>query len=72
MPRWLPPVLAVSLLVAGLAIPSWGGAIALCGLAVLLGWLALVSWPRLPVQGRIMRIAGIAAVLIIAGIRALH
>jgi hypothetical protein len=72
LPRWLLPVLAVALLVAGLAITGWGGAIALCGLAVVLGWLALLSWPSLPAQGRLLRLVVVAAVLVIAVIRALY
>ena len=71
LPRWLFPVLAVALLVAGLAIAGWGGAIALCGLAAVLGWLALLSWPRLSAQSRLLRLAVVVAVLAIAMIRAL-
>ncbi len=71
LPVWLPAVLAVGLLVAGLAVPGVGGAAALCGLAAVLGWLAAISWPRLSGQGRALRITVIAAVLVIAVIRAL-
>ena len=42
LPAWLPPVLAVALLVLGLAVSGWGGALALAGLAVVLAWLALL------------------------------
>ena len=72
LPAWLLPVLAVGLLVAGFAISGVGGAVALCGLAVVLGWLALVSWPRLSAQGRALRLAVVAAVLVIAVVRGLH
>ena len=72
LPPWLLPVLAVALLVAGLAMTGWGGAIALCGLAVVLGWLALLSWPRLSAQGRLLRIAVVAAVLVIAVLRVMR
>ncbi|HEX6934825.1 MAG TPA: DUF6703 family protein [Streptosporangiaceae bacterium] len=70
LPRWLLPVLAVVLLVTGLAVGGWGGAIALCGLAGVLAWLATLSWPRLSTQGRLLRVAAVAAVLVIAVIRA--
>ncbi len=72
LPAWLLPVLAVGLLVTGLAVGGVGGAVALCGLAVVLGWLALLSWPRLSAQGRALRIAAVAAVLVIAVVRGLH
>jgi len=72
LPVWLPAVLAVGLLVAGLAVPGAGGAAALCGLAAVLGWLAVISWPRLSGQGRALRVVVIAAVVVVAVIRALH
>jgi hypothetical protein len=71
LPPWLAPVLAVALLVAGLAIAGWGGAIALCGLAVVLAWLAAISWPRLSANGRLLRIAVIGAVLAVGLLRGL-
>lgn len=70
LPTWLAPVLAAGLLVAGLTIGSVGGAIALVGLAVVLGWLAAVSWPRLSVQGRLLRVVMIGGVLAIALVKA--
>jgi hypothetical protein len=72
LPAWLLPVLGVILLVTGLAVSGWGGAIALCGLAGLLGWLAAVSWPRLSLQGRLLRVVATAAILIAAILRGLH
>jgi hypothetical protein len=72
LPTWLLPVLAVALLVAGLAVSGWGGAAALAGLAVVLGWLALLSWPRLSAHGRLLRMAAVAAVLVIAVVRGMH
>ena len=72
LPAWLFPVLAAGLLVAGLAIHGLGGAIALCGLGVVLSWLAAVSWPRLSVKGRLLRLVVVGGVLAIAVFRALH
>ena len=72
LPAWLLPVLAVVLLVTGLAVSGWAGAIALCGLASLLGWLAAVSWPRLSLPGRLLRVVAVAVVLIAAILRGLH
>ena len=59
-------------LVAGLAIGGWGGGAALGGLAAVLGWLALLSWPGLSAQGRLLRLVAVAAVLVIAVLRAVH
>ena len=72
LPRWLAPVLAVALLVTGLAAGGWAGAIALCGLAAVLAWLAAMSWPRLSAQGRVLRVAVIGLVVLVAIIRGLH
>jgi hypothetical protein len=72
LPRWLIPVLAVGLLVVGLALPGWGGALALLAVAALLGWLAAASWPRLSGQGRRLRVAAVAVIVVIALFRALH
>jgi Family of unknown function (DUF6703) len=72
LPVWLLPVLAVGLLVAGLAAKGIGGAIALGVLAVILGWLAVVSWPRLSAQSRLLRVVVVGAVLAAAVVRGLH
>jgi hypothetical protein len=72
LPAWLLPVLAVALLVTGLAVGGWGGAIALGGLAVVLGWLAMLSWPRLPARGKLLRLSAVAVVVLVAVLRGLH
>ncbi len=72
LPRWLAPVLAVALLVTGLAVGGWAGAVALLGLAGVLAWLASLSWPRLSAPGRVLRIAVIVLVAAVAVIRGMH
>ena len=72
LPRWLAPVLAVVLLVTGLAVGGWAGALALLGLAVVLGWLASLSWPQLSAQGRALRIAVIGLVVLAAVFRGVN
>jgi hypothetical protein len=70
MPTWLLPLVLVVLLIAGLAVHGIIGAIALCGVAGVLGWLALMSWPRLSAGGRTGRMAVIGLVLVVAVIQA--
>ena len=70
LPAWLLPLLAAGLLVTGFALHGWGAAVALCGVAALLSWLAALSWPRLTGQGRVLRLAAIACVLVAAVLRA--
>lgn len=67
LPAWVAPILLALLLVLGLAVRGPGGAIALCGVALVLGWLAMISWPRLAASGRLGRALAIAAILAVAG-----
>ena len=66
MPQWLLPAVLAALLVAGLAVRGIVGAVALCGVAAVLGLLASVSWPRVTAQGRLGRAVAICAVLALA------
>lgn len=72
MPAWLAPVVLVALLVTGFAVRTWPGAVALGGVAAVLSWLAALSWPRLNVQGRLLRVTVIVAVLVAAGLHFVH
>jgi hypothetical protein len=72
LPVWVVPLLLAALLISGLAVPGWIGAVALVLVAVFLGWLAAVSWPRLTPSGRLLRVAAIAGVLVVAGIQAVR
>jgi hypothetical protein len=70
LPAWLPPLILALLLVTGLAVRGWAGAAALCVLAAFLGWLAVVSWPRLTSLGRLGRVAAIGLLLGLAVLQA--
>lgn len=70
LPTWVAPLVLVGLLIAGLAIRGPGGAVALCGVAAVLGWLAAISWPRLSTAGRLGRVLAVAVMLAIAGYQA--
>jgi uncharacterized protein DUF6703 len=72
LPVWVLPVLAIGLMVAGFAVKGIGGAIALVALALILCWLAAVSWPRLSAQSRLLRVVVVGAVLAAAAVRGLH
>jgi hypothetical protein len=72
LPVWVVPLLLAALLIAGLAVPGLVGAMALVLVAAFLGWLAALSWPRLTPSGRLLRVAAVAGVLVIAGIQAVR
>ncbi|MDP9408618.1 MAG: hypothetical protein M3P95_12360 [Actinomycetota bacterium] len=65
-PRWLLPVLAAVLLVAGLAGSGLTSALALVAVAGLLAWLASHSWPVIDPQGRLLRVAAVVVLLAVA------
>lgn len=67
LPSWVAPVVLVVLLVGGLAARGPLGAVLLCGVAAVLGWLASVSWPRLAVGGKLGRVLAVAVMLGVAG-----
>jgi hypothetical protein len=70
LPTWVPPVVLAVLLIVGLAVKGPGGAVALCAVAAVLGWLASMSWPRLSAGGRAGRVLAVAVVLAIAAYQA--
>jgi hypothetical protein len=70
LPSWVPPVVLAALLVTGLVVRGWGGAVALCLVAAFLGWLAYLSWPALGGRGRAGRIAAVACLLALAAFQA--
>jgi len=67
LPVWVAPILLALLLVVGLAVRGPAGAVALVGVALVLGWLAMISWPRLAATGRLGRAVVIAGMLALAG-----
>jgi hypothetical protein len=72
MPAWIAPIAAAVLLIVGLAVRGPGGAVALVGVAAALGWLAMISWPRLGAGGRAARILAVAVMLGLAVWQALR
>jgi hypothetical protein len=70
LPAWLPALVAAAVLIAGLAVPGWAGAAALCVVAAFLGWLAFLSWPALGPAGRAGRLTAVAVMLGLAVLQA--
>lgn len=72
MPPWLVPVGFAILVFGGLTVRGAAGAGLLVAAALFLGWLGLVSWPRLSPAGRLGRVAVVVLVLVVAGIQAVR
>jgi hypothetical protein len=65
LPRWVLLLVVLGLLISGFAVPGWIGAIALLLVAVLLGWLAYLSWPSINAPGRVLRVIALACMVVI-------
>jgi len=65
LPKWVPMVVALGLLITGFIVPGLLGAAALLLVAIFLGWLAYMSWPRINTSGRIMRVIAMACMVAI-------
>lgn len=62
LPRAVPVLAVLGLLVVGAFVPSWGWV--LTGVvALFLGWMLGVSWPGLSTAERVMRVAVLALIL---------
>ncbi|MHB1432576.1 MAG: DUF6703 family protein, partial [Streptosporangiaceae bacterium] len=72
LPVWVLPVVLVVFLAVGVSVGGVIGAIALAVVAAVLLWLAAVSWPRLSLTGRLIRVLTIAVVLGVAVLRLLN
>lgn len=72
LPAWTVPVVLAALVIVGLAVRGPGGAVALCALAAVLGWLASLSWPRLSARARLVRVLVVAVLLALAAFQAVR
>ena len=63
LPKPVPGLVVLALVALGLRGPVALGVAALLLVALLLGWLLYLSWPRLPGAGRAIRLVVIAIVL---------
>ncbi|HYB85802.1 MAG TPA: DUF6703 family protein [Streptosporangiaceae bacterium] len=65
LPRWVPMVVALGLLITGFVVPGLFGAAALLLVAIFLGWLCYLSWPRINTSGRAMRVLAMACMAVL-------
>lgn len=63
LPRWVLPVVLAALFIGGLAVHGWGGAVMLLIVTAFLAWLAVLSWPALSPQTRLLRVLALAVLL---------
>jgi uncharacterized protein DUF6703 len=66
LPRWVLLVAVFALLAVGMIGTGWLGASALFVLAVALAWFGYLNWPALDTSGRLLRIIGVAGLLLFA------
>jgi hypothetical protein len=66
LPRWLAPSVLAGLFVVGAFVRGWIGAVAIFLVALFIGWLASLSWPRLNPPGRLLRVIIVALLLAFA------
>ncbi|KGN42156.1 DUF6703 family protein [Knoellia aerolata] len=64
LPRAVPFLVVLALMVAGALIPGWGWVL-LALVTLFLAWLLVLGWPRLATQERLMRVAVVALALAI-------
>ena len=64
LPRAVPFLVVLGLMVAGALIPGWGWLL-LALVTLFLAWLLVLGWPRLTSQERLMRVAVVALALAI-------
>ena len=65
LPRWVLLLIVLGLLISGFAVPGLLGAAALLLVAILLGWLAYLSWPSINTSGRVLRVIALACMVAI-------
>lgn len=69
LPRAVPGLLVIGIVAAGLLAPPAVGFVALLVAAFVLLWLAYLTWPVVPLPGRVLRLAVVAMVVAYALVR---
>lgn len=68
-PRWLPFLIVLVLLLGGMLAPAAAAAPLLLVLALLIGWLTYLAWPKLDSSGRLTRLLVLALVVYLLAAR---
>ncbi|MET7330060.1 DUF6703 family protein [Nonomuraea sp. NPDC005650] len=69
VPRWTAPTVLVILLLAGFAVANPLGGVAVLPAIAFIGWLAYLSWPSLGIGGKVMRVAMLTFLALLAATR---
>ncbi|MEV4011894.1 DUF6703 family protein [Nonomuraea angiospora] len=69
VPRWTAPTVLVVLLLAGFAVANPLGGVAVLPAIAFIGWLAYLSWPSLGIGGKVMRVAMLTFLVLLAATR---
>ncbi|TDD13814.1 hypothetical protein E1294_39705 [Nonomuraea diastatica] len=69
VPRWVAPVVLVVLLLAGFAVTNPLGGVAVLPVIAFIGWLAYLSWPSLRAGGKLLRVAMLTFLVLLAATR---
>ncbi len=65
LPRFVPFLAILGLIIAGLLIPGWGWVLIVL-VVLLLAWIGALAWPRLSMPERMMRVAVVVMMAAIA------
>ena len=65
LPRFVPFLAVLGLVIAGLLIPGWGWVLIVL-VVLLLAWIGALAWPRLSMPERMMRVAVVVMMAAIA------
>jgi hypothetical protein len=66
LPRWILLLAVLALMITGFFVHGVIGAVALLLVAIFLGWLAYLSWPRVNLSGRALRVIAVTCMVVLA------
>jgi hypothetical protein len=66
LPRWVLLLAVLALMITGFFVPGVIGAVALLLVGIFLGWLAYLSWPRVNLSGRALRVLAVTCMVVLA------
>lgn len=69
LPRWVIPVVMVALMLTGVVVADWRGGLAVLPVLAFVLWLAYMSWPSLRAGGRLLRVALVTFLVLLAATR---